>query len=172
MSENPHNVENIEEQRKKLQIVDLRNRYLTFYLDEELYGIHISSVAEIIAHMKTTKIPKSPDYMKGVMNLRGNIIPVTDMRSKFGLPEKEIEMQTAIIIVNVQGIAIGFIVDRVEEVLSITEQQLSEPPDFGVKIDTSFIKQMGQPSDRGVVMILDLEVLFTQQELGTMENIN
>lgn len=149
--------------------LDLKNRYLTFFLDNEQYGIHISNVKEIIALIKTTKIPKMPKYMKGVMNLRGNIIPVIDMRLKFALEDKEPEMQTAIVIVQVRDINIGFIVDRVEEVLTIASEQISEPPKFGTKINTKLLRGMGQV-ESGVVMILDLDMLLSEKEMEHLDN--
>lgn len=151
--------------------LDLKNRYLTFFLDEEQYGIHISNIKEIIALIKTTKIPKMPDYMKGVMNLRGNIIPVIDMRLKFDLAEKEPEMHTAIVIIQVKEINIGFIVDRVEEVLPISAEQISEPPKFGTKINTNFIKGMGQVNNN-VIMLLDLDSLLSEKDMESMDNVN
>lgn len=144
-------------------------RFLTFHLDEELYGVAISDVKEIIAHMKTTRIPKMPKYFKGVMNLRGIIIPVIDMRLKFGLDESEPTMRTAIIIIQVSGINVGFVVDSVEEVLQINSDEITDPPTFGAKLDSTYIKKMAK-SGKNVVMILNLEELLTQNELERLEN--
>lgn len=147
-----------------------KDRYLTFYLEDELYGMDIMSVQEIIAMMKTTKVPKTPKCVKGVMNLRGNIIPVVELRSKFEMPEKEAGMYTAIVIVKIDGTSIGFVVDRVEEVVTIGEDQLSEPPKFGAAINASYLKKMAQ-NEKEVIMILDLHAIFADEELAGLENI-
>lgn len=154
------------EKEKELDIS--KNRYLTFYLEDELYGMDIMSVQEIIAMMKTTKVPKTPACVKGVMNLRGNIIPVVELRTKFEMPEKEPEMYTAIIIIKLEGTSIGFIVDRVEEVVNINDDQLSEPPQFGAAVNASYIKKMAQ-NENEVIMILDLAALFADEELAGLE---
>ena len=105
-----------------------RERYLTFFLGEEQYGIAIDRIKEIIAIMKVTNVPKTPEYMRGVINLRGSIIPVVDTRLRFGMETKDEDMHTAIVIVEVDKVNVGFIVDRVEEVASIDSSALSEPP--------------------------------------------
>ncbi|DAB38779.1 MAG TPA: chemotaxis protein CheW, partial [Sulfuricurvum kujiense] len=136
-----------------------RERYLTFFLGEEQYGIAIDRIKEIIAIMKVTNVPKTPEYMRGVINLRGSIIPVVDTRLRFGMETKEEDMHTAIVIVEVDKVNIGFIVDRVEEVASIDSANMSDPPKFGNNIDTDFICSMAQ-MDENVVMILDVLKLF------------
>ena len=147
-----------------------KERYLTFFLGEEQYGISIDRIKEIIAMMKVTQVPKTPHYMRGVINLRGSIIPVVDTRLRFGMEPQEETMHTAIIIVEVEKVNIGFIVDRVEEVASIDTSRLSEPPKFGSHIDTDFICAMAQ-IEENVVMILDVLKLFEADELVSLEQI-
>ncbi|MBU0632750.1 chemotaxis protein CheW [bacterium] len=147
-----------------------RERYLTFYLGDEQYGIAIDKIKEIIAMMKVTNVPKTPSFMRGVINLRGSIIPVVDTRLRFGMEHREADMHTAIIIVDVEKINIGFIVDRVEEVSSIDSSNLSEPPKFGSHVDTDFICNVAQVED-DVVMILDVLKLFEADELVSLEQI-
>jgi len=147
-----------------------RERYLTFYLGEEQYGIAIDRIKEIIAMMKVTHVPKTPVYMKGVINLRGSIIPVVDTRLRFGMETRESDMNTTIVIVEMDKVNIGFIVDRVEEVSSIDSTALSEPPRFGNNIDTDFICSMAQ-MEENVVMILDVLKLFEADELISLEQI-
>jgi purine-binding chemotaxis protein CheW len=147
-----------------------RERYLTFFLGEEQYGIAIDRIKEIIAFMKVTNVPKTPEYMRGVINLRGSIIPVVDTRLRFGMETKEEDMHTAVVIVEVDKVNIGFIVDRVEEVASIDSTALSEPPKFGSGIDTDFICSMAQ-MEENVVMILDVLKLFEADELISLEQI-
>ncbi|MEF3191100.1 MAG: chemotaxis protein CheW [Campylobacterales bacterium] len=146
----------------------LKDRYLTFKLENELYGIDIFRIKEIIAMMNVTKVPRTPAYVSGVINLRGAIIPIVDTRLRFGMEPKEPEMQTAIIITEINKVSIGFIVDNVEEVISVEADKLSEPPKFGTGIDTAFIRNMAQVGDN-VVMILDLEKLFELTELSQFE---
>jgi purine-binding chemotaxis protein CheW len=146
------------------------SRYLTFYLEDELYGMDIMGVQEIIAMMKTTKVPKTPKCVKGVMNLRGNIIPVVSLRSKFDMPEKEAGLYTAIVIIKLEGVSIGFIVDRVEEVVNITDEQLNEPPKFGAAVNASYLQKMAQ-NENEVIMILDLYAIFADEELAGLENL-
>lgn len=146
------------------------SRYLTFYLEDEKYGIDIHNVREIIAYMRTTKIPKTPHYMKGVMNLRGNIIPVVDSRAKFNLKEAQVQMHTAIIIVQLGSISIGFVVDMVDEVLSVSKDSISETPKFGANIDMSYIKYMAKSKDE-VIMILNLDSLLDESELAMFDSI-
>lgn len=147
-----------------------RERYLTFFLGEEQYGIAIDQIKEIIAMMKVTYVPKTPPFMRGVINLRGAIIPVVDTRLRFGMELVEPTMHTAIIIVEIEKVMIGFVVDRVEEVASIDASHLSEPPKFGSHIDTDFISAMAQ-IDENVVMILDVLKLFEADELVSLEQI-
>jgi purine-binding chemotaxis protein CheW len=147
-----------------------KERYLTFFLGDEQYGIAIDRIKEIIAIMKVTYVPKTPPYIRGVINLRGSIIPVVDTRLRFGMEPKEVDMHTTIVIVEVEKVNIGFIVDRVEEVASIDSAHLSEPPKFGSNIDTDFICSMAQ-IEENVVMILDVLKLFEADELVSLEQI-
>ncbi len=147
-----------------------RERYLTFYLGDEQYGIAIDKIKEIIAMMKVTSVPKTPSFMKGVINLRGSIIPVVDTRLRFGMENRESDMHTTIIIIEVEKVNIGFIVDRVEEVSSIDPSNLSEAPKFGSNVDTDFISGVAQIED-DVVMILDVLKLFEADELVSLEQI-
>ena len=147
-----------------------RERYLTFYLGNEQYGIAIDKIKEIIAMMKVTSVPKTPSFMRGVINLRGSIIPVVDTRARFAMEARDEDMHTAIIIVEVEKVNIGFIVDRVEEVSSIDPANLSIPPKFGSQIDTDFICNVAQIEAK-VVMILDVMKLFEADELVNLEQI-
>lgn len=147
-----------------------KERYLTFFLGNEQYGIAIERIKEIIAMMKITSVPKIPPYMRGVINLRGSIIPIIDTRLRFAMDSREADMHTAIIIVEVEKVNIGFIVDRVEEVASIDTLNLSEPPKFGSHIDTDFISSVAQ-IEENVVMILDVLKLFEADEIINLAEI-
>ena len=141
-----------------------KHRYLSFFVEDEQYGIEISHINEIIAMMKITHVPRTPAFVEGVINLRGSIIPIVDIRGKFGLEKKEHDMNTAIIINEVAGVNIGFIVDRVEDVLTFDEKDLNEPPKFGSHIDTSFIQSVAEV-ESSVILILDMEKVFEDDEL-------
>ncbi|WP_022851636.1 chemotaxis protein CheW [Limisalsivibrio acetivorans] len=150
-------------------------RYLTFELGGEHYGVNVHCVKEIIAMMKITSVPNVPEYIKGVINLRGQIIPVVDMRLKFNLPKMEYTAQTIIIIVLIgsgeddsEKTQVGFIVDATNEVLPVTHDKLSAPPKFGTSVDTDFIDSVYQNEDR-VVMMIDLQKIFSEEELLSME---
>jgi len=149
---------------KKVKELSSAHRYLTFFVEDEQYGIDISRIKEIIAPINITHIPKTPEFVKGVINLRGSIIPVVDVRLKFGMTKKDIDIDTAIIIYEVDESSIGFIVDYVEDVLTIDEKNISEAPRFGSNIDTSFIENVAE-IDGGVIMLLNLEKIFEAQEL-------
>lgn len=152
-------------------VKNAKERFLTFFLGDEPYGIEIFKVREIIAMMKITKVPKTPPYITGVINLRGSIIPVMDTRLRFGLPFLEYGEQTTIIITEVGKSSIGFIVDKVEEVLNIDKEKLSPPPKFTGGIDASFIGSMAEIADN-VVMILDVDKLFEAEELALIVSLN
>lgn len=139
-------------------------RYLTFRMAEELYGLEIARVREMIAPMPTTPVPGTPEFLKGVINLRGTIIPVVDLRLKFKMPEHPADVNTAVIIYEVDKRSVGFIVDRLEDVLPITAGQIIDPPRFGSGIDTAFIEKVAELAS-GVVLILNLERIFDPEEL-------
>lgn len=147
-----------------------RERYLTFHLGDEQYGIAIDKIQEIIAMMKVTSVPKTSSFMRGVINLRGSIIPIIDTRLRFNMEHREPDMHTAIIIVEVEKVNIGLIVDRVEEVASIDSANLGEPPKFGNQVDANFICNVAQ-IEENVVMILDVLKLFGADELVSFEQI-
>jgi purine-binding chemotaxis protein CheW len=147
-----------------------KNKFLTYFLNDEQYGIEISQVREIIAMMKITPVPRTPRYISGVINLRGSIIPVVDTRKRFEMDEIEYTEQTAIIIIEIKKMSIGFIVDMVEEVLAIEDENISEPPKFGTNVNMEFIKNMARHND-AVVMIMDMEKLFESEELNMLESI-
>ena len=149
---------------KKIKKLTIAHRYLTFFVDDEQYGISISRIKEIIAPIHITHIPKTPNFVKGVINLRGSVIPVVDIRLKFALEEKEMDINTAIIIYEVDNVSIGFIVDQVEDVLSLDDENISEAPRFGSNIDTSFIENVAEIED-DVIMLLNLEKIFEAEEL-------
>ena len=143
---------------------DRGGKYLTFKLDGEEQGVEILKVREINGLMDITAVPQMPSYMKGVINLRGKVIPVIDLRLKFGLAEAEYTHQTCIIVVDV-GREIGILVDTVSEVLNIKSEDVEPPPALGSSVDTSFILGMGKVGD-AVKILLDIDRVLTRDELA------
>ncbi len=147
-------------------------KYLTFAIGEEEFGLEILKVREIIGYINVTPVPRTPTYVKGVINLRGQVIPVMDLRLKFNLAEKEITEQTCIIIIETAGrrgaCLTGLIVDRVSEVLDIEADQIEPAPALGASLDTSFILGMGKVGDR-VKILLEIDRVVQDQvaENGT-----
>jgi len=142
-------------------------KFLTFQLANEEFGVEILKVREINKIMSITAVPQMPAHMKGVINLRGKVIPVIDLRLKFGLPEAEHTEQTCIIVVNV-GREIGIIVDTVSEVLDIKGENIEPPPAMGGAVNTSFILGMGKVGE-DVKILLDIEQVMSSPELAAME---
>jgi len=140
------------------------NKYLTFALGEEEYGLEILKVREIIGLMDVTRVPRMPGFVRGVINLRGKVIPVVDLRLKFGMEHIDDTEQTCIIVVDLGDIVMGVVVDRVSEVLDIMENQIEETPSFGVEVDTDFILGIGKAKDK-VVIILDIGKVLTAEEV-------
>ena len=138
-------------------------KFLTFFLAGEEYGIAILMVHEIIGMMAITSVPRTPVFIRGVINLRGKVIPVVDLRLKFGLPEVEHTEQTCIIVVNV-GKEIGVIVDTVSEVLDISSDRIEPPPSVGHTDGTSIILGMGKVGD-AVKILLDIDKVLTVEGL-------
>lgn len=147
------------------------SKYLSFEVDNEMYAMEILDVKEIIAMMKFTQVPKMPDFVKGVINLRGLIIPIIDMRLKFEMEELEYNERTSIIIGIIDDDFVGFVVDRTADVLNITAEEMSAPPKFGTAIDTQFLKSMAK-IESGVVMVVDIKKIFTEEEKEAIASIN
>lgn len=146
---------------------DLGGKYLTFLLAKEEYGLEILTVREIIGIMDITRVPQTPDFVRGVINLRGKVIPVVDLRSKFGLSPTAYNDQTCIIVVDI-GDLIGVIVDTVQEVHNIPAVDIEQPPKLGSSVDTTFILGMGKV--KGCVKILlDIDSVLTSEELVRLE---
>ncbi len=142
--------------------------YLSFKLSEEVFAINVSKVINILEMSSITKIPKSPEYMKGVINLRGTVLPVVDLRLKFGLPEKEATVDTSIIVLSIDlngdQILIGTLVDAVKEVLELKNNEISPAPTIGAKYTSGFIDGMWHIDDK-FIMILNIDKVFSTDEV-------
>jgi purine-binding chemotaxis protein CheW len=141
-------------------------KYLTFKLADEEYGVEILKVREIMGLMDITAVPRMPAYMKGVINLRGKVIPVVDLRLKFALDEAEHTDQTCVIVVDV-GKEVGIIVDTVSEVLDIAGENVESPPEMGGSVDTTFILGMGKVGD-AVKILLDIDQVLSVDEVAEL----
>lgn len=146
------------------KIQELAGKYLTFQLSNEIYGLPILSVREIIGMLPVTSVPHSPPHVKGVVNLRGRVIPVTDLRIRFGLPEAEHTPETCIIFVRVGPIEAGLIVDKVKEVNDIPARDIEESPEINSTGDSHMILGMGKVSEKVVILLDAAKVLNSGQE--------
>ncbi|HSW30465.1 MAG TPA: chemotaxis protein CheW [Longimicrobiales bacterium] len=134
-------------------------KFLTFFLDQEEYGIEILSVREIIGLLPVTPVPQTPHYVQGVVNLRGQVIPVVDLRLKFDMAGIDATDETCIIVVQTGGAQLGIIVDKVSEVLDILSQDIVDAPTLGNEIDTDYIMGVGKAGTR-VILLLDIGRVF------------
>ena len=148
-------------------------KYLTFKLADEDYGISLLKVREIIGMMPITSVPRTPDFVNGVINLRGKVIPVTDLRLRFDMPEIDYNDRTCIIVVEVAGqestVQMGIVVDAVTEVLPVQDNEIAPAPEFGASVDTRYI--LGMANMEGAVKILlDIYRVLTDAEIAVLEN--
>lgn len=141
------------------------SQYLTFILGEEHYGVDILRVQEIKGYTTVTRIPNTPPYIKGVLNLRGAIVPIVDLRAKFSMEAVEPTMFTVIVVVVVRGRIMGIIVDAVSDVLDIANKDIQPPPEFGDKVDTSFIQSIAKSGDK-LITLLDIDRVLSVGELA------
>ena len=147
---------------------EVEGKYLTFFLCDEEYGLEILKVREIICVMDITVVPQTPNFIKGVINLRGKVIPVVDLRLKFEMPEAEYTKETCIIVVDVNGLLMGIVVDTVSEVLDIAEADIEPSPAFGSTIKTDFILGMGKVKGN-VKILLCIDKILSAEELAFVE---
>jgi len=151
------------------------DQHLTFILSEEEFAIPVITIKEIIEYGHLTNVPMVPDFIHGVVNLRGNVVPVISLASKFGLESKEINKRTCIIILDAkvedEVVVMGVIVDKVLQVIEIPESEIEPPPTLGATIRTDFIKGMGKIDDNFIV-ILDILRVLSAEEIALMSEIN
>lgn len=145
-------------------------KYLTFVLGEEEYGIDITKVKEIIGVMGVTHIPRTPPFIKGVINLRGKVIPIVDLRLKFGMNEIPHTRETVFIVVEESGMLMGVVVDTVREVVNIHEAEIEPPPQFGAALNTEFILGMGKVQGK-VKILLDIDRALSAEDVALIANV-
>ena len=145
-----------------------KDKYLTFHLAGEDYGIEIAYVTEIIGIQKITEVPDMPPFLKGVINLRGKVIPVMDVRLRFNMEEKEYDERTCIVVVDIDSTAVGLVVDEVREVADIPESQVEPPPKTSRSESSRYLKGLGKMGDE-VKILLNADKLLYEEELEKIE---
>jgi purine-binding chemotaxis protein CheW len=155
-----------------LQSDERAGKYLTFVIGKEEFGVGVLKVREIMGIQDITAVPQTPAYLKGVINLRGKVIPVIDLRLKFGLPSVEYTQRTCIIVVQVKSgpnlLLMGIVVDEVSEVITMTPGDIEDTPDFGTNIATNYILGMAKIKDK-VKILLDINEVLTSQEIHGLD---
>jgi len=155
-------------------VIERDGKYLTFSLANEEYGVGILKVKEIMGIMPITSVPRTPPFVKGVINLRGKVIPVVDLRLKFRMSEAEYTEQTCIIVVEIgvenSNVVVGVVVDAVSEVLNIKREDIEETPSFGSSLNTDYILGMAK-IDAGVKILLDIDRVLTETELDIVSDV-
>lgn len=162
------NIEKSENKESNDAVENIR-QFVTFIVGEEIYGTEVLKVREIIGMTQITHVPNSMSFMKGVINLRGLVVPVLDMRLKFGMEEREYDNFTVIIIVEINERLIGMIVDSVSDVLSIPHKAIQDTPHFSAKIETDFIMGIGQKDDI-LIIILDVDKILSSDEMKNLHH--
>lgn len=167
-----------EQKRFNAQIQKIKNRegkYLTFVLGKEEYGLEILKVREVIAYIDITLIPKMPSYIKGVINLRGQVIPVMELRVKFGMEPTKVDNRTAILIVKTtqkgRETDIGIVVDRMVNVLEIGDDDIEDVPQFGTDVDVTFVRGFGKVND-SVMALLDIDKVLSGDDLDSITKVD
>lgn len=153
-------------------MADKEGKYLTFTLVNEEYGISILKIKEIIGMMPITPVPQTPEFIKGVINLRGKVIPVIDLRLRFGMKRIDYTERTCIVVVEISGgsetVMIGIVVDSVSEVLNIKAEDIEETPAFGTKLNTDYILGMAK-FEGGIKILLDIDKVLSREEVAIIE---
>lgn len=147
---------------------ELAGKYLTFNLKDEFYGMPIRPIQDIIEMQEYTSVPQTADYVKGVINLRGTVIPVIDLRQKFGMEQREYDKKTCIIVVNLEEIQTGLIVDRVQEVQEFPDEEIDPTPGMSSDIQVKFIAGIGKKEDQ-VYILLNLQRILEDEEIEELK---
>jgi purine-binding chemotaxis protein CheW len=149
-------------------------QYVTFGLGEELFGIEVTRAREILSLVPVTMVPQMPDYLLGVINLRGQVVPVIDLRAKLGLPVGDVTRDSCILVMEVQvdgeGLIVGGLADSVREVLELHDDQIEPPPRMGLKLKTEFIAGMGKV-DEQFLILLEIDRVFSSEELAIVQDV-
>lgn len=154
-------------------IISLSEQHLSFRLGEELFALDIGKVKEVIEFTTVTSVPQTPDFIKGVINLRGGVVPVVDLKTKFGMGQTERTLNTCVIISEVkvgeESIVLGAMADAVDEVFDLSPEDIEPAPRIGTQINTDFLKGMGKKNDE-FILLLDIDHVFSEDELETVSS--
>lgn len=163
--------DNVKALYRNLDDDTLKDKYLTFYTDKQLFGISISEVVQIVGMQEVTAVPEFPSYAKGVINLRGIIIPIIDVRLRLKKEEIPYNERTCIIVTNINGAYIGFIVDSVNEVTNINGENISNPPQMGIDYINTYIIGIAKLNN-SIVLLIDLKKILNEKEFEIITNID
>lgn len=151
--------------------------YLIFELENELFAIHVNKILSILEMKKITKVPETPDYMKGVINLRGEVLPIIDSHIKFNMSPMSISMKTSILVIelkreNAKAVKLGLMVDKVDEVLQIQSKKIQAPPSIGAAYESTYITGMYKKDDKTFIMLIDIDKVLSLKEIVTIGDIS
>jgi len=163
-------VESTEQREVRTTYSSEDQQYLTFNLADEYYGVDILKVQEIKGYTTVTRIPNTPNYLKGVLNLRGTIVPIVDLRMKFGMGTTDPTPFTVMVVVNVRNRIMGFMVDAVSDVLDLNAKNIQPPPELGSAVDITFVAGIGNSNDR-LVTLLDIDRVLTEEEVTEVTDV-
>ena len=163
-------INNLKEEELDIEEDTQKDKYLTFFTDNQLLGIPIADVVQIVGMQEITPVPEFPSYAKGIINLRGTIIPIIDVRLRLHKEEIAYNERTCTIVTNINGIFIGFIVDAVNEVINIDKKNISEPPKMGSDYVNSYIIGVGKISNK-VILLLDTKKILSEKEVESITNL-
>ena len=149
------------------QTEDVR-QFVSFIVAEEEFGVDILTVQEIIRPVEITRVPHAPDFVEGVINLRGRILPIIDLRTRLGFPERDQDEDTRILVVELQDQTVGFVTDSVREVLRVKESTIEPAPDLATNIDTHFLRGVAKLDER-LLILLDLDGIFSEEEAEALQ---
>lgn len=152
---------------QQINFASMGNQLITFTIANELYGVEILKIQELIGYQNVTQVPNLPEYIIGVINLRGNVIPVIDLRRKFKMNLKKYNKFNVIIVLNIDRRSVGLVVDSVHDVLSFNDEDFNETPSFTTKIDTTFIKNITQ-IDGKLIVVLDTDKILSIEEIQNL----
>ncbi|MFZ5351660.1 MAG: chemotaxis protein CheW [Bacillota bacterium] len=161
---------NVNDQWDVLEEDTQKGKFLKFSLGKESYGIEILYVTEIIGLQPITELPELPEYIRGIINLRGKIIPVMDVRLRFSKQYREYNDRTCVIVVDIQSVSVGLIVDSVAEVINISDENIVLPPEIGNSFNNKYIKNLGK-TENEVILILDCDKLLKEEDIAELNNI-
>ncbi len=154
----------ISEGSKVIDAASDTEQYVSFNIGDEIFGIEVMKAQEVLGKIELTSVPKTMPYMKGVIDLRNTIVPIIDLRIKFGIEEKDYDLDTVTLITEIKGYLIGLIVDSVSDVISLSLELIQNTPHFSSEIDTDAVKGIGKHNDK-IIIIIDVDRIFSPEEL-------